>query len=389
MEGGMGSSDQGHSMISHADVEKLLGIQAAERSVLSVYLQVPVDPPALRGLPARVGELLTLAGGGADGRGALRARDEDRRMVRRLLEVHARDWLGHTVAIFACSQLGLSEAFPLPCRLPERAVLATRPHVRPLLVALQRCPAYRVAVVDRHHAWIFSVAADRVSVVAQPAAEGVRSPAFGGWYGLESHRVHERITQLARHHYQDTAAILGQAMRSGEHEPLVVGGHEEAIPQFLAILPADVGEHFAGSFVVDPHTMTPAWVRELSGTVIRDWADRREQRLLAQLHQEPPDGLTLIGLRDCLTAVNQHAVELLVVPVGGLIPGFACTRRGALTSTPGGCPDGPAAARPVPDLIEEMVIQTLGDGGEVAAVPDPPGDVAARARFPLTRAEGR
>jgi hypothetical protein len=44
------------------DVEKLVGIQAAERSVLSLYLQVPVDPPALRGLPARMDELLRLAG---------------------------------------------------------------------------------------------------------------------------------------------------------------------------------------------------------------------------------------------------------------------------------------------------------------------------------------
>ena len=310
-------------------------------------------------------------------------------MVRRMLEVHARDWLGHTVAIFVCAQLGLSQEFPLLCRLPERAVLAARPHVRPLLVALQRCPAYRVAVVDRRHAWIFSVAGDRISVVTQPTAQGMRSPAFGGWYGLESHRVHERIIQLTRRHYQDTAAILGQVMRAGEREPLVVGGHEEAIPQFLAILPADVGDRFAGSFVVDPHTMTPVRVRDLSGAVIRDWADRRERRLLAEFRQEPPDGLTLTGLRDCLAAVNQHAVQLLVVPVGGVIPGFACARCGALASTPGGCADWPAAARQVPDLIEEMVISTLGDGGEVEAVTDPPGDIAARTRFALARADGR
>ncbi len=375
-------------MISHADVEKLAGVQAAERSVLSVYLQVPVDQPALRSLPARVDDLLALAAGSAEGPGAARARDEDRRMVRRLLEVHARDWLGHTVAIFACGQLGLSEAISLPCRLPERAVLAIRPHVRPLLVAVQRCPVYRVAVVDRRHGWIFSVAGDRISVVAQQVAAGVRSPGFGGWYGLESHRVHERIIQLARHHYQDTAAILGRAMRSGEPGPLVIGGHEEAIPQFLAILPADLADHFAGSFVVDPHTMTPARVRELSGTVIRDWSDRREQSLVARFRQEPPAGLTVTGLRGCLAAVGRHAVGLLVVPVGGLIPGFACTQCGALGSTPGGCPDGPAAARWVPDLLEEMVIQALRDGGEVVAVPDPPGHVAARLRFPLAQAEG-
>ena len=304
-------------MISHADVEKLAGVQAAERSVLSVYLQVPVDQPALRSLPARVDDLLARAAGSAEGPGAARARDEDRRMVRRLLEVHARDWLGHTVAIFACGQLGLSEAISLPCRLPERAVLAIRPHVRPLLVAVQRCPAYRVAVVDRRHGWIFSVAGDRISVAAQQVAAAVRSPGFGGWYGLESHRVHERIIQLARHHYQDTAAILGRAMRSGEPGPLVIGGHEEAIPQFLAILPADLADHFAGSFVVDPHTMTPARVRELSGTVIRDWSDRREQSLVARFRQEPPAGLTVTGLRGCLAAVGRHAVGCWWFPLAG------------------------------------------------------------------------
>ena len=369
-------------MISQADVEKLLCIQAADGLVLSVYLQVPVDPPALRGLPARVGELLAVAIGGTESPGAARAQAEDQPMVRRLMEVHARDWLGHTVAIFACRQLGLLESFPLPCRLPERAVFASRPHVRPLLVALQRCPAYRVAVVDRRHAWIFSVAGERVKVAAGPVAGEVRSPGFGGWYGLESHRVNERIIQLARHHYRDTATILGQAMRAGEAEPLVVGGHEEAIPQFLAILPADLRDRLAGSFAVDPHTMTPARVRELSGTVIEDWADRRERDLTAQLGQERPDGLTMTGLHGCLTAVSQHAVQLLVVPAAGLIPGFACARCGALTSTPGECPDGPAEARQVPDLIEEMVTRTLSDGGDVASVPDPPGDIAARLRFP-------
>jgi hypothetical protein len=40
------------------------------------------------------------------------------------------------------------------------SVLGTRPHIRPLLVALQRCPAHRVVVVDEQHAWLYSVAGD-------------------------------------------------------------------------------------------------------------------------------------------------------------------------------------------------------------------------------------
>ncbi len=399
-------------MISRSEIEKLLGIQAPEPSVLSLYLSVPKDPAALRGLPARADELFALAarpgaggpgaggpGPGAGGPGAgspsagspsaVRVLADDRQQVRRLLEWHARDWLGHTVAIFSCARLRLSEAVPLPCALPERAVLATRPHVRPLLVALQRCPAYWVAVIDQRHAWLLRVTGERIETAARSdvtasAAESVRSPGFGGWYGLESYRINERMVQLARHHFHDTATVLEQATRAEGRQPLVVGGHEQTIPQFVAALPAALAERIAGSFIADPHTLTPARVRALAGPVIQNWVNLREQDLVRQLWLEPPGPLLAMGLQPCLAAVNQHAGALLVVPVGGLVPGFACSACGRLSSASGDCPDGPGAWHAVPDLIEEMAVKTLGDGGQVEAVRDPPCEIAARLRFPLT-----
>jgi peptide chain release factor subunit 1 len=371
-------------MISEAVVRKLRAIRAAGPSVLSLYVWVPLDVSALRGLPARADELLAVATEGVDGWRVIQERSGERQTARKLLEVHAREWLGHTAAIFACGEAGLAEAFPLPCRLPDRAVLAVRPHVRPLLVALQRCPAYQVAVVNRQHAWIFQIAGTQIGTVTQPVAPGVRSRGFGGWYGLESYRISERITQLARHHYHDTAAML----RQGGGRPLVVGGHENAIPAFLAVLADDVRERFIGSFVVDPHTMTPERVRDLSAPVVENWVGEREQQLVSQIWQAPPDGLTAVGVDSCLAAVSQHAVQALIVPVGGLIPGFACDVCGTLASTPDRCPHGEPAVRPVPDLLEEMALATLDDGGEVAAVFDPPASVAARLRYPLTRVPG-
>ena len=216
----------------------------------------------------------------------------DRRAVRGLLAAHARDWLGHTVAIFTCGQLGLAEAVPLPCRLPERAVLATRPHVRPLLLAIQRCPAYRAAVVNRRHAWLFQVTREHIESTALPPAPGLRSHGFSGWYGLQAYGVNERIIELTRHHYHDTAGLLERAVRATGPEPLIIGGHENSIAQFLAVLPARLRDDFAGSFVADPHTLTPAKVRDLASRVIQDWLDQRDQRLVTEILQEPPDGLT-------------------------------------------------------------------------------------------------
>jgi hypothetical protein len=120
---------RGEPMITRADVDKLLSMSTAEPSLLSLYLGVPRDPAQLRELPARADDLLVQPA---------RAPQRERETVRRLLAAHARDWLGHTVAIFASAQLGLAEVIPLPGALPERAVLAVRPHVRPLLLAIQR-----------------------------------------------------------------------------------------------------------------------------------------------------------------------------------------------------------------------------------------------------------
>ena len=381
-------------MMNRAEVDKLLLIRAAEPRVLSLFLTVPLDPAALRGLPARADGLLAAAGQQSphSQQGQVvpdRVLAADRQAVRELLEEHARDWLGHTVAIFICGDIGLSEWTVLPGELPEQAALAGRPSVRPLLVALQRHPAYFAAVIDRRHAWVFRVAPERIDTVAELAGAGVRRNDFGGWYGLEAHRVNERVIQLARHPYRQTAAFLERTMRAGDPLPLVIGGHEESIGQFLAAAPAELRERFAGSFAADPHTVTPARVRELAAPVIGHWRETAEQRLVASLRADPPGGLTVTGLAACLTAVNTRAVQLLVVPDDGLVPGFACGESGALSSTGGDCPEGDSAARAVPDLIEEMVAATLGEGGQVEAVGDPPAGIAARLRFPLASGDER
>jgi len=371
-------------MISRAEVDKLLEVRAPGPSLLSLYVQMPLDPADLRGLAAHVGELFALAARDGPGvRPAVRVGAAEAGAVRGLLASHARDWLGRTVAIFACDELGLAEAIPLPCQLQERAVLATRPHVRPLLLAIQRCPAYRVAVVDRRHTWLFSIADGQISTAALPLAEGMRSHGFSGWYGLQAHRVNERIIQLARHHYRDTAALIGQAFRAGGAEPLVIGGHQDTIPQLLAVLPPGLRDQFAGSFVADPHTLTPAKVRDLASGVIQDWRTGHDQRIAAEFLGEPPDGRTVTGLSACLAAANRHAIQLLLVPAGGLVPGYACQRCGALSSTGDSCPHGAAESLAVPDLIEELAVATLGDRGQVETLPDPPGGIAARLRYPL------
>ena len=141
-EAGHHGGPRGPAMISRDDVEKLRRLHAQGPDVLSLYLPVPLEADGVLTLPARARDLIVAARAvGPDAVSTSQVGDTERDAVLDAVRGHGRHWLGSTVAIFASRQLGLFEVHPLPCALPERSVLATRPHVRPLLAALQRCQA--------------------------------------------------------------------------------------------------------------------------------------------------------------------------------------------------------------------------------------------------------
>lgn len=123
-------------MITLAGARKLGAVRADRPGALSLYLTVPLNPADLRGLPTHADDLIAAAESAAGGAGHAEVRD--RQAVRETLRLSGRDWLGRTVALFACAGVGLFEAFPLPGPLPDRAVLDIRPHIRPLLAASSR-----------------------------------------------------------------------------------------------------------------------------------------------------------------------------------------------------------------------------------------------------------
>jgi hypothetical protein len=374
-------------MFGYADLEKLRSAGAPGAAVLSLYLPVPLDPAGMRSLAAEASVLMAgAARAAAGGRGDAAVSPADREAVLDALAAHGRDWLGRTVAIFACRELGLFEVLPLPCPVPERAVLAGRPYIRPLLAAMRRCPDYQVVVADHENAWVLAVSGGQAETVARRADPAPRSPGVGGWYGLEAHRVQQRVIQLSRRHYQDTARILA-GTASGPRVPLVIGGHRDSIAGLLRALPSAARESFAGSFRADPHALTEARVREIADPIVSGWMARRDRELSEEILDAVPGRLAAVGVPACLAAVSEGAVDCLLLPEAGMIPGFACDRCGALSAAGGTCPGCGAALRSVPDLLEEIAQRVLDGHGQVTVTGDAPFTVAAKLRFPV--AEGR
>lgn len=372
-------------MIDAAGMARLLGLSAPAHGIVSVYLTVPLDPAQRRALPAHLEDVLAHANTpGSDGSAGHRDRRPEVPAIREEIARHAHQWLGHSVAIFASDELGLLETVPMRGQVRELAVISGHPYVRPLLAELRRCPRYAVAVVNKRHAWLFSVSGEGIGTVAHLESETVGSRRFGGWHGFQTYRNDQRSRRLARQHYTTAASALAGAAGRDNCGPVVVGGHEAETSEFLGVVPASLRDRVAGTFVIDPHTMTPAKVRQLADTVVTQWQDSRERELAAALAEQAPSTMTAVGLDACLKAANQHAIGLLVVCDDEVRPGFRCDRCGALAVAGGSCASCGIPTREVGDVIEELAVKVTRDGGGFQPVRDidVPGGVAARRRFP-------
>jgi hypothetical protein len=372
-------------MIDTEDVTKLLGVQAPGSSVVSVYLDVPLDPAARRGIPARLDELLATAQHSpADGEAAARARKSELPAIRDAVSLHAPEWLGHTVAIFSCRDLGVLETIPLRGQTAERAVVGPRPYVRPLLAEARRSQVYAAVVVDRRHAWLYRVTGDGIEPLSGVESQTVGSRRFGGFHGFQAYQVGQRARDLARKHYAATMTALESAIMAEGGCPIAVGGHEAETAHFVDLLPASLRDRLAGTFVIDPHTMTPARVRKLADEVVSRWEDARETAVAGRITGQPTDATAAVGLPACLDAANEHAIQVLVVPDDAVAPGFACPDCGALSAAGGACAVCGAATSAVPDVIEELAVKVTADGGTVEPLRGDGArtEVAARRRFP-------
>jgi Bacterial archaeo-eukaryotic release factor family 10 len=368
-------------MITYGEVEKLRSTRAADQSVLSLYVYVPSDSASLRQLSSRAAGLIEAAA--ASTPDTLHRADE--LLASRTLAQLARQWPGHTLGIFVSEQLSLVDVVPLPGRFAERAVLAARPHLRPLLAALERHPDHRIVVIDHRHAWLIAVAGERVEVVARVPADAAPSAGFGGWYLEPSHGL-QRVTELAPHLYEDAARILDCQARHGRPQPLVAGGYADSITHLLALLPQAVLTEYAGSFAADPKTLTLNRARDLAAPILSHWEERRERQVVDAVMAPRPGIPTAIGVEECLGAVNAGTADLLLIADEPIVPGFHCERCDALSVSSDGCCDWGAASWPVPDLLEEMAWRMLHGGGQVLSASRLPCTAAARVQLPAGQA---
>jgi len=343
--------------------------------VLSVYVNLQPGPESLRTVPARMKDLLAGVEEASEAlpRSHRLSLREDAAILEHDIGRFGAD-LGHGVAIFRSNGAGIDQQFVLPGPVRDRAVIDAGPYLRPLEAMVEHYPHYCVAVVERRFASIFRFSMDELETWEEMRDEEIRKSNYGGFAGYEEQRVRARADEVVSRHYRVVAGRLTELKRlDGGFDLLILGGPAPHVEGTIEALPPDVAPLVAGTFTLDPGTMTPATVRDHARRVAATWEAREEQRLITDLLDTASSGgRAVLGFDEVCPVVNQRAVDILYVQAGDTTPGTVCTGCGRVSrDVEPVCRVCGEPTLPVPDVIDRLSELVRAAGGRVRHILHP------------------
>ncbi|MGZ4272609.1 MAG: baeRF10 domain-containing protein [Solirubrobacteraceae bacterium] len=369
-----------------------------EHPVISLFLDL--DPSEFATGPARASQMRSLLDEAErDGRGAARSLSHADRTVLNSDLAHLAEYLGsddlpvsgaRALGVFCSGQDELFEAVPLPEPTPPRVVIASRPHVEPLVtdrddgrtaVTLISRRLGRILVGDPHDLREAEDLADDV--------HGQHSR--GGWSQANYQRSADNE---AEQHFRHVAEEL---YRSWQREPfgrLVLGGPAEDVKRFAEDLHNDLRRVLMGERLdLDVESASLADVgAALSPLLQRTGAAERQAALTELEDRLGAGGAAARGLPATLEALAERRVQTLLLALNFAARGTRCPRCGLLYADDvESCPADGEAVVPVADLreaaveaavLQDAAVMVIGEG----SAPEPSalhrgGGIAALLRF--------
>ena len=368
-------------------VERLRSFDGGEFPVVSLYLGLDVDPREARTVSARLKELLDpllrTARGPRDAQASLRA-DVERILG---MESSITDRLGRSVVVFACNGQGLFELFSLPVQIEDVAQVGPRPYLRPLDAALHGVARTCAVLVDKRDARFYELTLAGIEELTRVTDEGVRIDNYAGRYGLDEHNARNHAGEVTHRHYRDIATALRSLHNARQFDLVLLGGRAGIADEFLPFLSNGLRELVGGTFVIDPHTATPAQVGERCAPLLAEQRLVRQHAVVKEVVENAHRFDTALGLRAVLEAVNASAIDVLVLDRTVSVRGVSCPSCGWLGLNGGRCPTCEHDLVIHADVLDELARRTVERGGTVehVATGHEIGNdgVVAKLRFPL------
>lgn len=358
-------------MITIDTIERVTRFGGGKLPVVSVYLGLNADNRERRSLQTRASSLLhevrpMVRDHFLDREVRLSIRGDVESIEDRMKEERLKPG---SVAIFSCSGSGFYEEIELPRRVRDRIAVDATPWVRPMLTVLDEYHRTCILVLDREAARTWELFQGEITETSEVLDQALRKPDYGGWQGLEEHRVRNKGEELAKKHFRNVATVLDDVYRAGRFELLVVGGHDHEVPAFMDFLPHNLRGSVAGTFTVDPHALTVRDLHENASAIVDRFERNEERRSVEEvLAKQAAGGNAAVGLEPSLWAGSVAAVQRLLVQDDVTAPGVVCDESGWLAERGDTCAVCGKPTRRTDDVIGELAESVIDAGGTVEHV---------------------
>ncbi len=305
--------------------------------------------------------------------------ERDLERIRLYLEDSGNLPTGQGIAIFACEALDLFRTVELPRVFRSRLAIDRSPLIRELAAVDDEFGRVLCAAYDRSGARFFEVTAIGGRELPGLATDATRGGKFhgagaqsGGGTGSGSageHNYHQRIKEEKQRHYAAVAQRLFELSRDRVPRGIVLAGIGDGSDAVESHLHPYVSRLLLGSTRVNPKT---ASVSEIVTAVmeVRASSERRwENEHVAAMRDGLGTGWAVNGVPDVLLALQHGQVRTLLVDPTAEQPGFRCSVTRKLGLTEQAC-EAEGTAELVPDVIDEVIEETLRQGGHIEVVED-------------------
>jgi peptide chain release factor subunit 1 len=345
-------------MFTTDDLQELVAFQGTEVPVLSVYLNVDPTQHTTEEYRLILRSLLKEAGDNAA--------PEDIAEVEKYFDFEY-DWQGKGVVVFSCRQGDFWRAYSLPVPVPNQVYVGSRPYIKSLTEVLDDYSRYGVVLVDREGARLFLFEQGELQETAGTMGELPKRHKKGG---KAAQKYQRWADEHAQRNLREAAELTAKFFAGGRCNWLILGGTEDNVTQFEAMLPKSLQSLVVGSFAIDM-SASESEVLDRSLEVIRQVEREQEKQLVEQLIAAWKRGQAVVGLSDTLAAVQEQRVRTLLTIKGYGEVGYRCESCHYLTlQERAACPLCGGGMTRTNDLVNHAVCRAMEQGVKVEVVHD-------------------
>lgn len=352
-------------MFNRQDLQELAAYSSGNGAILSVYLNV--DPTqhtrdeyklALRGLLRKAASL-----------GAV---EKDIAAVERFFELEY-DWSGRSVAVFSCAADNFWKSCSLSVPLKNHVFVWNKPYITPLAGAWDTYGRCVLGLVDRQGAKMMLYQLGELVKTEGVMGEEVRHIKAGGGSSATGRRGATRSSkregEAAVRNLKEAAELMVAFCETHQPRNVLLAGERETLKKFKALLPRVWADRVIGNLAAEM-TTPEIDLRDKVFSVLEKVEREHEVALTDAIITAAGKGRGgVITLDQTLSAAHGGQVQTLVVAEDYHAEGFQCRSCGYVTAQDlGTCPFCSGQMASIPDAVEAIISQVLGQGGHVEVV---------------------